>query len=484
MPQAVLDLATNVLGLPISAGILANGLDELAMDVQYFARGLHKRVRRAITLEELAAAPPRRIAIMVPAWHEADVIERMLEHNRRSLDYDSALFDMFCGTYHNDPATQERVAAVALRDPAIHKIVVPHDGPTSKADCLNWIYHGIVLEEQRRGRRFDILVMHDAEDVIHPLALRLYSLLIPRYEFVQTPVLSLPLATRKLVAATYIDEFVEHHLKDMLVREAIGGLVPSAGVGSAFARDAFDDIARAHGRQPFNVESLTEDYEIGLRFRLAGKRVHFACRSLQRTRTVPRRLFRGERRVVDEEIIATREYFPSGFRASVRQRARWITGIALQAWRQIGWQGPAAVRYCLWRDRKAIATNSLLVGAYLLLALTSGRLALTPADMASIVAPGTAVWWLMALNLVLLVWRVALKMWLVGRVYGAGHALASAPRLVVANLIGLAATMRAIRQYVVHAVTGRPLRWYKTAHEYPSFDVSSELPGDLQRRVP
>lgn len=483
MSQAILDLTTNLLGLPISAGILANGLDELAMDVQFFARGLHRRERRAITFAELAAAPPRRIAIMVPAWQEADVIERMLEHNRRSLDYDPAGFEMYCGTYQNDPATQERVAAVASHDPGVHKIVIPHDGPTSKADCLNWVYHGIAVDERRRGRRFDILIMHDAEDVIHPLSLRLYSLLIPDYEFVQTPVLSLPLGTRKLVAATYIDEFVEHHLKDMLVREAMGGLVPSAGVGSAFARDAFDDIARVHSQQPFNVESLTEDYEIGLRFRLAGKRVHFACRSLQRARMVPRRWLRGERRVVDEEIIATREYFPSGFRASVRQRARWITGIALQAWRQIGWQGPAAVRYCLWRDRKAIATNSLLVGAYLLFALTAARLALTSADMASIVVPRTAVWWLMAVNLVLLVWRTGMKMWMVGGRYGTGHALASAPRLIVANLIGLAATVRAVRQYLVHAVTGKPLRWYKTAHEYPSFDLSTELPDDAQRRV-
>jgi adsorption protein B len=466
MSQATLDLATNLLGLPISAGILANGLEELVMDLQYFVRGLHRRERRAITREALAAAPPRRIAIMVPAWQEADVIERMLDHNRRSLDYDPSRFEMFCGTYVNDPATQDRVDAVAQRDPAVHKIVIPHDGPTSKADCLNWVYHGIVADERHRNQRFDILLMHDAEDVIHPLALRLYSLLIPTYEFVQTPVLSLPLGTRKLVAATYIDEFV-----------------PSAGVGSAFARDAFDDIARAHGQAPFNVESLTEDYEIGLRFRLAGKRTHFACRSLQRTRSAPRRVLGGERRVVDEDVIATREYFPSGFRASVRQRALWITGIALQAWHQIGWQGPAAVRYCLWRDRKAVATNSLLVGAYLLFALTTVRLALTPVHMASIVAPFTPVWWLMAVNLVLLVWRTAMKMWLVGRLYGIGHALVSAPRLIVANLIGLAATARAVRQYAVHVVTGKPLRWCKTAHEYPSFEVSADPTGDAQGRV-
>ena len=129
--------------------------------------------------------------------------------------------------------------------------------------------------------------MHDAEDVIHPLALRLYSRLIPEHDFVQTPVFSLPLPKGKFVAGTYIDEFAEHHLKDMLVREAIGGMVPSAGVGSGFARDAFEEIAGAHGQKPFNPESLTEDYEIGLKFRLAGKKVHFALHTVERQVEVP-----------------------------------------------------------------------------------------------------------------------------------------------------------------------------------------------------
>lgn len=54
---------------------------------------------------------------------------------------------------------------------------------------------------------------------------------------------------------------------------------------------------------------------------------------------------------------------------------------------------------------------------------------------------------------------------------------------IIANLIGLAATIRAIRQYAVHALTGKPLRWCKTAHEDPSFEGSADLPGDAQRRV-
>jgi bacteriophage N4 adsorption protein B len=467
----VMQLAMQGLAVPVSAGILLNGVEELMIDAQYFARGLHKSERRAITAEELAAAPPQRIAIMVAAWHEADVIESMLEHNRRNIDYDPALFDIFCGTYQNDPQTQARVDAVVRRCTNVHKVVVPHDGPTSKADCLNWIYQGIVLEENKRGKRFDILLMHDAEDIIHPLSLRLYSLEIPKYHFVQTPVFSLPLRRRDVISSTYIDEFAEHHLKDMLVREAMAGLVPSAGVGSAFERNAFEEIALANNQHPFNVDSLTEDYEVGLKFRLAGKRAHFALRSLQKKRTEKRRFLGGDKTSIEEEYIATREYFPNGFAASVRQRARWITGIALQTWGQIGWKGPAPVKYSMWRDRKVVATNSFLLGAYFLVAMMGTVTALSPGRVSNLIPPDSILWWLMSINLFLLTWRAAMKMNFVGRLYGFGHALASVPRLIVANVIGLAATMRAVKQYLHHVRTGQPLRWAKTAHEFPSFTM-------------
>jgi bacteriophage N4 adsorption protein B len=458
-----LDTAARALALPVAAGIFLNQLDELFMDANYLMRGLHRRSRRRVSWKTLQAVPQKRIAILVPAWKEAEVIRQMLEHNIGSLDYDRGRYTIFCGTYRNDAETQREVDAAARRFSNVRKVVVPHDGPTSKADCLNWIYQGIVLDEQQHGGRYDILLMHDAEDVIHPLSLRLYSLLIPRHDFVQTPVFSLELGLHQGVAATYIDEFAEHHLKDMLVRERIGGLVPSAGVGSAFRREAFEEIARAHGQHPFNVESLTEDYEIGLKFRLAGKKVHFACRSLEGGPPGGRR----------EEIIATREYFPGGFRASVRQRSRWILGIALQTWRQIGWKGSLPVLYCLWRDRKALLTNTLVLLAYLVagygvvrLAASAGGAAPAP-DLGGGLA-GQVLGLLFAFNLGAMVWRASMKAKLVGRLYGWGHALFSAPRLVLGNLISLVATARAVGSYVKHRITGAPLRWLKTAHVFPN----------------
>jgi adsorption protein B len=450
------DAIAHVLGWGVGSGILLNQVDELHIDAQYYARGLHRARARAISAADLRGTE-KRIAILVPAWREAEVIEQMLDHNSRTLDYPMDNVHFFCGTYPNDSETQGKVDRVARRAMNVHKIVVTHDGPTSKADCLNHVYRGILEEERRSGARFDILLMHDAEDVIHPASLRLYAHLIPRYEFVQTPVFSLPVALGKLVAGTYIDEFAEHHLKDMLVREAIGGLVPSAGVGSAFARDAFEAIASAHGEAPFNVESLTEDYEIGLKFRLAGRRVHFACRTLER--------------VDAPEYIATREYFPDRLRASIRQRSRWILGITLQTWAQVGWKGSVPVLYCLWRDRKALVTNALLLVAYsiLLYALVREAMAfagIAPWSFAALAAPGSLLATLLLANLAAAAFRALSKAYFVGRLNGFAHAAMSAPRLVLANLISIAATSRAVTQYVHHRITKKPLRWLKTTHAF------------------
>jgi adsorption protein B len=472
-----LDIAATCLAYPVGGAISLNQLDDLFVDLRYLVGGLWRRSRRVVTVEALRNVEQKRIAILLPAWKEAEVISQMLEHNLGAIDYDSDRYEFFCGTYRNDPETQACVDRVARRDRRVHKVVVPNDGPTSKADCLNWVYQGILLEERRRGVRFDVLLMHDAEDLVHPLSLRLYSLLIPRYEFVQTPVFSLELGVGQLVAGTYIDEFAEHHLKDMQVRQAIGGLVPSAGVGSAFDRSAFEEIAASHGQQPFHPTSLTEDYEIGVKFRLAGKRVCFACHVVEHEGIATRGLLRKrEERVVREEYVATREYFPAGFQASVRQRSRWILGIALQTWEQIGWRGTLPVLYCLWRDRKGVWNSLLVALAYALFAYVLGRSALgavqgVPWSPSRVAAPGSLLAWILAFNMAALAWRTAVKAHFVGRLYGPVQALLVPPRLVLANVIGILATGRALRTYLRHRITGEPLRWLKTAHTFPSAEV-------------
>ena len=469
-----LDLAMRLVAYPVCWTIMLNGLDDGFIDANYYLRGLFRENHRRITVDDLKNKPQQRIAMMVPAWQEAEVIQPMLELNLKTLDYDTTNYDIFVGTYANDKATQERVDFMARRVKNVHKVVTPHDGPTCKADCLNWVYQAVQLVEERRGQRFDILLMHDAEDIIHPLALRLYNYLIPDHDFVQTPVFPLEMPWNSWVANTYKDEFCEHHLKDMLVREEIGGLVPSAGVGSGFARQAFEDIALAHSQEAFNTASLTEDYEIGMKFRLADKNVYFACRAIKRSRVVERGWFRKRKvRVVEDEYIATREYFPDSFRFATRQRSRWVLGIAMQGWEQIGWQGPPPVLYCLWRDRKALITNYMSIFAYALALYCLGRLVLgwvggRPWTFDSIFPPGSTLWWLVMLNTLVLSWRALMKYLTVDKIYGPLHGLLSLPRFFISNVINFVATSKAVKQYAVHRWTGEPLRWLKTDHAFPS----------------
>src|SRR5262249_59459649 len=100
--------------------------------------------------------PPREkhVAIMVPLWKEHAVIAHMLEHNLAALRYTN--YHFFVGAYPNDDPTLDAVVSVANRFPNVHLAMCPHDGPTSKADCLNWIYQHIGLYEEQTGERFDL----------------------------------------------------------------------------------------------------------------------------------------------------------------------------------------------------------------------------------------------------------------------------------------------------------------------------------------
>ncbi|MEI9850211.1 MAG: glycosyltransferase family 2 protein [Sphingomonas sp.] len=107
------------------------------------------------------------------------------------------------------------------------------------------------------------VVLHDAEDVVHPLELRVYADWLRRFDAVQIPVLPLRDPASRFVSGHYCDEFAEAHAKQLLVRQALGAGMPACGVGCAIRRDMLARIAAARGGAPFDAASLTEDYELG-----------------------------------------------------------------------------------------------------------------------------------------------------------------------------------------------------------------------------
>ncbi len=432
-------------------GFLIGGLDDLAVDLVYFARRGWRRsgeADRGLSGSERATG---RVAIFVPAWDEASVIGAMLTTALDRLDHPD--YRLYVGTYPNDRATIDAVAAVAERDARVRLVIGSRPGPTTKADCLNTLWHALRRDEAN-GVRARAIVLHDAEDVVHPAELRAFGALIGDYAAVQLPVRPLVDRAARLVSGHYADEFAEAHAKQLVVRAALGAALPLAGVGCAIERSMIDAIAAARGGDPFDAASLTEDYELGLAIAARGGRGVLA-------------------RVRDDDgtIVAVRAYFPARLADAVRQKARWMTGIALAGWDRVGW-GHAFDLSDHWmrmRDRRAPLAVLVLSAAYL--AVVAWGLAVLLHWTTGSAPPALVPGWLLVINSALLGWRLAMRMAFTGAIYGWREALWSLPRAFVGNIIALLAARRAILRYVAMLRGGPPV-WDKTTHAFP--DLSGE----------
>ena len=435
--------------VPLALVFIISGFDDFFIDLAWLYAWVEYRVgqwgqRKQVLSQPLLDVPARPIAIMVPLWHEHEVITQMLEHNLASTRYPR--YHIFVGTYPNDELTTGAVRAAADRFPNVHLAVCPHDGPTSKADCLNWVYQHIGLYEEQTGEHFDIIVTHDAEDMIHPDELAWINRYASRYDFVQIPVFALKTPWWDIIHGVYCDEFAENHNRDMVVRSRFRCFVPSSGVGTGYGREALEKLAQAHANCIFDPEALTEDYENGLRLRRLGCTQVFA--SPWRTAGP------------DSDFVATREFFPRTWSSAFRQRTRWVTGIALQGWEHFGWQGNWREVYWLWRDRKGLIGSPLGVLANIVFLYGLATHIWTRFDTKQI--------YLTAATLTLQVIRIAIRMGCVARVYGIAFSVGVPLRALCANLLNAAATFSAVARYSRAKMTKKPLRWLKTEHSYPS----------------
>ena len=466
--------------------IIISSFDDLFFDVVYWVRVtrrwfVFRHKYKPLEAEALFVPAQKPFAVMVPAWQESDVIAHMVKNTLRTFDYDN--YHMFIGCYQNDPATQTEVDKLTEEYPQVHKVVVPRDGPTCKADCLNWLIQGIKLQEEKQDYDFAGIVMHDAEDVVHRLELRLFNFLVDRKDLMQLPVFSLERKWYEFTAGHYIDEFAEAHTKDMLVREELIGEVPSAGVATCFSRRAIAALAAENNNTVFNTDSLTEDYDISFRLKALGMAQIFLRYGVMATvrKTSP---FTGKVRTVRQrDYVATREYFPNSITTAKRQKSRWILGIVFQGWRTIGWHGNILVRYVLFRDRKALLTSLATFCAYFIFAniLTLRVLDFLFGDFyefPSIVEIGSFPWWLIVFNIFFLINRILHRMLFTTRIYGWEQGLLSFPRMIVGNYVNFLATARALRLFIMHVFFGHKLVWDKTDHAYPS---SEELAHMKQR---
>jgi adsorption protein B len=268
--------ATHELALFAAVGLAIGGLDDLLVDVIWIARTLWRRAtvyRRFPRADaaSLVSGASGAVAVFVPAWREEQVIGPMAETAlRRWAGEDVRLY---VGCYSNDPATIAAAQVIAKADERLRLVINPRPGPTTKADNLNAMWRAVLADEVATGHRFVAVALHDAEDVVHSAEIGIYAALCRRFDLVQLPVLALIERDRgmwrRFVSAHYADEFAESHGKGLVVREALGAGVPSAGVGCGLSRELLQRIADVHGA-PFDAGTVTEDYELGLRVREMG----------------------------------------------------------------------------------------------------------------------------------------------------------------------------------------------------------------------
>ncbi|WP_285415764.1 cyclic di-3',5'-guanylate-activated glycosyltransferase NrfB [Pseudomonas sp. efr-133-TYG-5] len=459
------------------------GLDDLFIDLVYWTR---KFIRRWRIYEKFKRADEQRLysiaekplAIMVPAWNEVGVVGEMARLAASSIDYEN--YQIFVGTYPNDADTQADVDAVCQHYPNVHKVVCARPGPTSKADCLNNIIDAILRFESEARIEFAGFILHDAEDVISPMELRLFNYLLPNKDLIQIPVYPYAPEWKGFTAGHYVDEFAENHGKDVIVREALTGQVPSAGVGTCFSRRAISALLEDGDGIAFDVQSLTEDYDIGFRLKQKGMKCIFARYSVSDPKLALEQPWVFGMNREFSQVICVREHFPRDLQHAIRQKSRWIVGIVFQGTKNLGWSRKGLLNYFLWRDRRGLIAYllSFLVNLLFLVLLVMWAVTVISPDSwryPSILADSSLLSVLLWLNGLMLLNRLFQRGWFVTRYYGLTEGLLSAPRMMWSNFVNFFANLRALRQ-VMEMGDSRRVAWDKTTHEFPALTKAQRTP--------
>lgn len=202
----------------------------------------------------------------------------------------------------------------------------------------------------------------------------------------------------------------------------------------------------------FNDVNLTEDYELGFRFYQLGFKTGFFNVKLDRDDEASR--------------IATAEFFPNTFWASVKQRSRWVAGIVFQNWKAHKWSGNLSTKYFLFRDRKSIfsfvsAFLSNIVILYFIFAILSKVFGW--GLVTSLVGHSSVLWWLMIANLFFMISRLSHRFVFTYNWYGFKYAFFSVFRLPLDTVINFFAIARSINVYK-NTKSQTKVVWDSTSH--------------------
>jgi len=441
--------------LLLFAGVffLIGALDDILVDgVWVWLKLSGKAQTQSVDRERLRERPlSAPAAVMIPAWQEAAVIGDTIVHAMQA--WPQRELRLYIGCYRNDPDTISaamRAASQCVDRSGNRLRIVIHDrdGPSTKADCLNRLHQALRDDERRSGQLFGCVIFHDAEDMVDAGALGLLDAAIADgADFVQLPVEPLVQTDSRWLGSHYCEEFTEAHGKAMLVRDALGAAIPAAGVGCAISYRALHKLSRRSiDGTPFDPDSLTEDYELGLAIADMGG----TCRFVRA-------------HGADGTLIATRAFFPSRLGDVVRQKTRWVHGIALQGWDRIGWNGGVLETWMRARDRRGPLTALVLLAGYILLALTALLWFAVEAGLVPALPFTPLLKVLLTVNLVAFLWRAVFRFGFTASVYGWAEGIRAVLRIPITNVVAIMAGRRAVMAYI-GSLTGGAVAWDKTPH--------------------
>ena len=435
--------------------------DDLFVDLLALLNNKKAEKFSSSQIEEMLKTPEQKIAILIANWQEHEIIERTVAGNINKIQYSN--YEFIIGVYPNDLETLAAARRIEKRYPQHVTVVVnTMNGPTSKGQLLNQMVNYIAAHNaDKPADAFSLIVIQDSEDVIHRYSLKLMNFRALKFDYIQIPVFSLAIPLSKLTAGIYIDEFIESHTKELLVRDHYNAGLPSAGVGTAITWKTVEKLLQNQNGSFLNEKTLTEDYHLGLSCHDLNVKSNFACVYFETLDTVS-----GKTQI---EYIATREYFPQKIKQSIRQKTRWALGISLQGFQERKWKSKGFFgKYFLWRDRKSLFTSPFYVASVVFLAhfiysiITFGQYPSITSDFYNTLF--TRMMWG---NVLFSVFRILYRMHLVSKVYGLKVAILVPIRWILSSFINAASTFNACYQWVAGKVSGELPRWAKTDHIIP-----------------
>lgn len=460
------------LGLIFAILLILISVDDLVWDLYYLFIGKTKGKQvQTINDEELKNAIPKFLAVIVPAYNEETVLEKVVENLILSNHYPRSMYHIFLGVYPNDKPTKDVADRLAQRFTNVHSVVHVLDGPSSKADNLNNVIKNIYEFEKAEHIRFKGVIIHDSEDLVHPYEFLLENYLLDKHKAIQMPVFPLQEMPRfsnifrNMISGTYADEFAENHYNFLVARDSVGSFVPSAGTGFALSREILDKFK---DNNIFPVGSLTEDYKLSLQLKQMGYSLHYALGNVKRLR---------HDGTLAKEFISTRSMFPATYKTAVKQKTRWIYGITIQSFKLKdilkNKDLNLKTKYSLYKDWKAKFGNLLLGPGYLIFIYFIISLFI---DIPTIYPKYTLSWYLVIFLTIIMIERQISRGIAIKNVYGFKSAFISVLfppllpiRMLIGNVINFHATARAWKIYFFKSKKKRvktKVKWSKTEHEF------------------